>query len=81
MIPEHAHAALTRHISEHGLKVGDVGVVVDVQIIPGGPKPAGYMLEIFTIHGESVNEISVPADALRPATSADRIHARPVAAE
>jgi len=81
MIKEHAYAVLVRDVPEHGLVRGDVGVVVHIHTRPGVEGPAGYMLELFTIDGESIDEVSVPADAVRAATTADRAHARPVAAE
>ncbi len=81
MIPEHAHVVLTRDLPEHGLKAGDVGVVVHVHRSSTVATPIGYMIEIFTVDGASVDEVSVPADALRQATPMDRVHARPVAAE
>ena len=81
MIAEHAYAVLLHDIPEYGLVHGDVGVVVHIHRRPGESAPAGYMLELFTVDGESLDTVSVPADAVRAATPADRLHARPVAAE
>jgi hypothetical protein len=81
MIAEHAYAVLTRDIPEHGLQAGDVGVVIHIHRKPGAETPDGYMLEMFTVSGVSLNEVSVTADAVRPALETDRLHARAVAAE
>jgi hypothetical protein len=80
-IPELAYAVLTRDLPEEGVRTGDVGVVVDVfRGAPGGPV-IGYTLETFTIDGESLAIVSVPADAVRPSTHGDAAAARQVAAE
>lgn len=81
MIAEHAYAVLVRDIPEAGLVVGDVGVVVHVHTLPGEAQPVGYMLELFTVDGRTIDTVSVPADAVRPSTDRDRVHVRPVAAE
>ena len=81
MIVEHAYAVLTQDIPEHGLQAGDVGVVVHIHRKSEAGAPEGYMLEMFTVDGVSVGEVSVPADAVRPALATDRLHARAVAAE
>jgi hypothetical protein len=81
MIAEHAYAVLTRDIPERGLQAGDVGVVIHIHRKPGAEAPDGYMLEMFTVDGVSLDEVSVTADAVRPALATDRLHARTVAAE
>lgn len=80
-IKEHGYAVVTRDLPEEGLRVGDVGVVVHIHTRPGVDGPVGYMLETFTIDGESLDTISVPADAVRAANAQDRTTARQVAAE
>lgn len=80
-IVEHGYAVVTRDIPEEGVRAGDVGVVVHIHYRPGDTAPVGYMLERFTINGESLDVVSVPADAVRATTSADVTTARPVAAE
>lgn len=80
-ILEHGYAVVTRDIPEEGVRAGDVGVVVHIHRRPGEVAPVGYMLERFTIDGESLDVVSVPADAVRATTSADVTTARPVAAE
>jgi hypothetical protein len=39
------------------------------------------MLEFFALDGESIDVVSVPAEAVRPVRADDLMHARPVAAE
>jgi hypothetical protein len=80
-IVEHERAVVTRDLPDLGLVAGDVGVVVHIHRKPGVHEPAGYMLELFSLDGESLREESVPADAVRPVTANDLMHARPVAAE
>ena len=81
MMAEHTYTVLTRDLPEHGLKAGDVGVVIHIHRKPGAAEPDGYLLEMFTVDGVSLDEVSVPADAVRPALATDRLHARAVAAE
>ena len=80
-IKEHGYAVVTRDLPEVGLRAGDVGVVVHVHLRPGSAEPAGYMLETFTIDGEGIDTMSVPADAVRPTTERDMASVRQVAAE
>ena len=65
--PLHSYAVVTRDLPEAGLRAGDVGVVVRIHARPGSAEPTGYMLETFTVDGESIDTISVPADAVRAA--------------
>ena len=81
MIAEHSYVVLTRDIRDQNLAAGDVGVVIHIhRSAPRGPA-SGYMLELFTAEGRSLQEVSVPADAVRPATDADRMHVRSAAAK
>jgi hypothetical protein len=66
---------LTQDITEQGLRIGDVGTVVETYDDASG-KPIGYELEMFAASGETLAVASVPADAVRQATSADRLAAR-----
>jgi hypothetical protein len=79
-IKEHAYAVLTHDVPDEGLRRGDVGVVIDIHSDAAG-KVVGYTLETFTIEGESVAVVSVPANAVRASTGADVTTARQVAAE
>ena len=80
-IKKHGYAVVTRDLPEAGLRAGDVGVIVDIHTRPGSTEPVGYMLETFTVDGEGIDTMSVPADAVRAATTGDMTSARPVAAE
>lgn len=80
MIAEHDYVVLTRDLPEDSLMAGDVGVVVHIHRLASG-EPAGYMLELFTVDGRSIDEVSVPSDAVRRVSDTDRVQARPIAAE
>lgn len=71
MIEQYKEAVLTRDLPEKGLKAGDVGTVVEVH-----DDGAGYSLEFFSPSGETVAVATVPAEATRPATSDEVLHAR-----
>ncbi len=62
---------LTRDISEHGLRAGDVGTVVERHVVPGASEE-GYSVEFFDMTGSTVAVVTVPANALRLPTQADR---------
>jgi pyruvate/2-oxoglutarate dehydrogenase complex dihydrolipoamide acyltransferase (E2) component len=78
---EHGFAVVTRDLPAQRLCAGDVGVVVHIHRRAGERAPVGYMLETFTVEGESLDVVSVPADAVRPTTEHDVASARPAAAE
>lgn len=73
MIEEHARAVLTADLPEHGLKVGDVGTVVHVY-----KDSKAYEVEFFTLDGSTLDVITVEATQVRPVSSADVMHARPI---
>ena len=62
---------LTRDISEHGLRAGDVGTVVERHVVPGVSEE-GYSVEFFDMTGNTVGVVAVPASAVRLPTQADR---------
>ncbi len=62
---------LTRDISEHGLRAGDVGTLVERHIVRG-VKEDGYSVEFFDMTGNTVAVVTVPVSALRLPTPADR---------
>ncbi len=66
---------LTRDVPEEGLRAGDVGTIVEIYDDASG-NASGYELELFAANGETLSVASVPADAVRQATSADRLAAR-----
>jgi hypothetical protein len=70
-----SRVVLTRDVPEEGLRSGDVGTVVGVYDDASGGA-LGYELELFAANGETLAVASVPADAVRQATSADRLAAR-----
>ncbi|MGA2620254.1 MAG: DUF4926 domain-containing protein [Thermoguttaceae bacterium] len=70
-----SRVVLTRDVPEEGLRTGDVGTVVEIYDDASGGA-IGYELEMFAASGETLAVASVPADAVRPATSADRLAAR-----
>lgn len=80
-IIEHGYAVVTRDLPDQGLRAGDVGVVVHVHVRPGEPARIGYMLETFTVDGEGLEVVSVPADAVRATTDRDVATSRQAAAE
>jgi hypothetical protein len=66
---------LMRDVPEEGLCRGDIGTVVEVYDDPSGDV-IGYELELFAANGDTLAVASVPADAVRQATSTDRLAAR-----
>jgi hypothetical protein len=65
--------AVTRHLPELRLTVGDVAVLVDFVEHPSGGE-RGAILEVFNALGESVDVVTVPISAIAPLT-ADQIPA------
>jgi len=57
-------AALTRDISEHNLRRGDVVKVVDHHSSPNGQN--GYSIEVFNAIGDTIAVTAVPESALEP---------------
>jgi hypothetical protein len=74
MIREHERVVLTVDFPEHGLKAGDVGVVVMVH-----GEGAGYEVEIFALDGHTLDVITVEAHQVRPVDAAEVMHARRIA--
>jgi hypothetical protein len=70
---------LTRDVPEHGLRVGDVGTVVERHTAPGVAEE-GYSVEFFDMTGNTVAVVTLPATALRMPTPADRPAARALSA-
>jgi hypothetical protein len=79
VIPEHSTVVLLRDLPDQGLRSGDVGVIIHVHLAAGSGKVDGYMLELFAADGHSVDEVSVPADAIRLALPTDRVRVRTAA--
>ena len=70
---------LTRDIIERGLRSGDVGTVVERHAVPGVAEE-GYSVEFFDMTGNTVAVVTVPTDALRMPTPADRPAVRALSA-
>ena len=64
---------LTRDLTEHGLRTGDIGTVVFVH-----RDGEGYEVEFITLNGETVAVTTLMADEVRPVGSREMAHARPL---
>jgi hypothetical protein len=62
---------LTGDVTEHGLRAGDVGTVVERPLVAGVAED-GYSVEFFDMTGNMVAVATLPASALRLPTPADR---------
>lgn len=62
---------LPRDVSEHGVRAGDIGTVVERHVVPGVSEE-GYSVEFVDMAGNTVAVATLPASALRQPTSADR---------
>ena len=72
--------ALTRDLPEHGLRRGDVAVVVEhLPATEESDGEEGYVLEVFNAVGETLAVVVVPASAVRPLTDEEILQARPLA--
>jgi hypothetical protein len=66
---------LAKDLPEEGLVTGDMGTIVEHH--PATKHyPEGYEVEFFSGNGETIAVVSVPASALRVATSKDILHVR-----
>ena len=70
---------LTRDVVEGGLRAGDVGTVVERHVVTGAAEE-GYSVEFFDMIGNTVAVVTVPGDALRLPTPADRPAVRALSA-
>jgi hypothetical protein len=70
---------LTRDVPESGLRVGDVGTVVE-RHVGAGVSEEGYSLEFFDMTGNTVAVVTLPASAVRLPTPADRPAVRALSA-
>jgi hypothetical protein len=73
MIPEFARAVLTKDLPEYGLQAGDIGTVAHVV-----EQGKAYMVEFFTLDGETIDVVMLEADQVRPAGGEEIAHARPL---
>ena len=65
--------------TEHGLRAGDVGTVVERHAVAGVSED-GYSVEFFDMTGNTVAVITLPAGALRMPTQTDRPAVRALSA-
>jgi hypothetical protein len=70
---------LTRDVTEHGLRAGDVGTIVERHATPGVSEE-GYSVEFFDMTGNTVTVATLPASAVRLPTPADRPAVRALSA-
>ena len=70
---------VTRDFPELGLRVGDVGTVVERHVVPD-VREEGYSVEFFDMAGNTVAVATLPASALRQPTAADRPAVRQLSA-
>jgi Domain of unknown function (DUF4926) len=75
----YADVILTRDVTERGLRAGDVGTVVERHVVPGVPEE-GYSVEFFDMTGNTVAVVTLPSNALRLPTPADRPAVRALSA-
>lgn len=69
--------ALRRDVPEHGLKAGDVAMLID--LVPGPPgHPHGAVLEVFNGIGESICVTSVSVEDVQPLTAGEVLSVRPL---
>jgi Domain of unknown function (DUF4926) len=78
MIEVYQEVALTRDLPEHGLKSGDVAMLVDFVPHPSGGE-AGCVLEVFNAIGESFAVIAVPISAVEVLRPDEILTVRPLA--
>jgi hypothetical protein len=74
MIKDLDVVALTRDLTEHGLKAGDVGAVVHVY-----QDGVTYEVEFVAFDGKTMALVTLPTDAIRPMRAREIPNARQVA--
>ena len=70
--------SLTRDLPEHGLKAGDVAMLVDFVPHPSNGEE-GCVLEVFNAIGESFATIAVPISVVEALRSDEVLSVRPLA--
>ena len=74
MIGELETVILTRDLSDHALKRGDIGTVV---LVHDGGK--GYEVEFTTLDGETIAVVTLKSDEVRPSQPREIAHVRGLA--
>jgi hypothetical protein len=69
--------SLTRDLPEHGLRVGDIAMLVDFISHPSGGEE-GCVLEVFNAIGESLTTIAVPISVVEALRSDEVLSVRPL---
>ena len=69
--------ALTRDLPEHGLKAGDIAMLVDFVPHPSNGEE-GCVLEVFNAIGESFTTIAVSISAVEALRSDEVLSVRPL---
>lgn len=73
MLREFQDVVFTVDLPAYHVAAGDVGAVVDV--IRNG---AAYQVEVFFLDGSTMGVVTADASQIRPITSLDVTHARPL---
>ena len=76
MFKEHEQIVLTDGVAgDEGedLKPGDVGVIIHIH-----PKAEAFVVEFFTLEGDTAAIATVLPSQARPVTDKDIVHARPL---
>jgi hypothetical protein len=75
IIEEFEEVALINDLPKHGLRAGDIGVVVDIH-----GDNAGYTLEFMTRDGTTVAVVTLNANQIRPLGEREMTQSRPLEA-
>jgi hypothetical protein len=74
-IPMFSRVVLTREVAGEDLRAGDVATVVEEHRDASG-RVVGFEVELFSAAGDTLAVASVPVDAVRQASSSDRLTTR-----
>lgn len=77
-MPLYQRVALRRDLLEHGLKRGDVAVLVDYVPHPGGGED-GCLLEVFNALGDSIAVVTVGESEIESLKADEVLAIRPLA--
>ena len=77
-LAEFRRVVLRRDLPEHGLRAGDVGVIVE-HYPATADNGEGYELEFVSATGQTIAVVSVPAAAVREASPHEVLSVREVA--
>jgi hypothetical protein len=74
----HQRVVLTQDLPKEGLRVGDIGVIVE-HYPARADVPEGYEIEVFAANGQTVAVVSVSASAVREVTEHEVLSVREMA--